>query len=77
MMTLFLQEKVAGIAGKYADLVEKQIDDALQSKDVSKMEFAEINEGIRMIHQVTAALWKLSACGQERTGIQKDCLVER
>lgn len=77
MMTLFLQEKVAGIAGKYVDLVEKQIDDALQSKDVSKMGLAEINEGIRMIHHVTAALWKLSACGQEHTVIQKDCLVER
>lgn len=77
MMTDLLQEKIAGIAGKYVDLVEKQIDDALQSKDVSKMELAEINEGIRMIHQVTAALWKMSACGQEHTGIQKDRLVER
>lgn len=42
MMTNLLQEKIAGIAGKYVDLVEKQIDDALQSKDVSKIELAEI-----------------------------------
>lgn len=71
-MTTFLQEKIAGIAGKYADLVEKQIDDALRNKDVSEMKLAEINEGIRMIHHTTAALWKLSACGQRDTGTQKD-----
>lgn len=69
----FLQEKIAGIAGKYADLVEKQIDKALGDGDISKVDFEAINEGIRMLHHTTAAIWKLNACVQEHTGAQKDC----
>lgn len=61
-----LQNKIIGIAGKYADLVEKQIDESLQNK--GEVDLEKINEGIRMMNQVAAALWRLGA--YERENIQ-------
>ena len=59
-----LQEKIAGIAGKYADLVEKQIDAALEGE--RDVDFEKINEGIRMMNHVSAALCRVGAYEKEK-----------
>lgn len=51
-----LRERVERIAEKYADLVERKLDDALQKGSVSASEFEEIKDGIRMLNHVMSAL---------------------
>ncbi|WP_301010559.1 hypothetical protein [Anaerotignum lactatifermentans] len=48
--------KVERIAEKYADLVEKKLDESLQKGPISATEFEEIKDGIRMLNHVMSAL---------------------
>lgn len=61
--TGFLQKEIENIAIKYAELVEKQIDDVIENKN--EVDFEKINEEIRMINHITGSLLKLSACKKE------------
>jgi|GEM_PF-6552627 len=51
-----LRERVERIAEKYADLVEKKLDESLQKGPISVTEFEEIKDGIRMLNHVMSAL---------------------
>lgn len=51
-----LRERVERIAEKYADLVEKKLDESLQKGPISSTEFEEIKDGIRMLNHVMSAL---------------------
>ena len=50
-----LRERVERIAEKYADLVEKKLDESLQKGPISATEFEEIKDGIRMLNHVMSA----------------------
>lgn len=51
-----LWERVERIAEKYADLVEKKLDESLQKGPISATEFEEIKDGNRMLNHVMSAL---------------------
>ena len=65
-----LQSKIAGIAGRYADLVEKKINEVNDKGSVEVNDFSEINEGIRMLNHLAGTLQKLSTCEGNVTGTQ-------
>ena len=54
-----LQEKIASIAEKYADLVAEQIDASMKLDSEKDVDFDKINEGIRMLHHVAATLERM------------------
>lgn len=54
-----LQNKVGIIAEKYADLVDRQLESALSKSEADKIEITEINDGIRILHHVAAALERI------------------
>ncbi len=55
-----LEEKIIAVAKKYADLVEKQIDTAMNTDE--EVNYESIQEGIRIINHISSALWRLGAC---------------
>ena len=61
-----LKKKVENIAEKYADLVEKNIEETIKKGNIDGCKMNEINDGIRMLNHVAGTLQKLSAC-DERT----------
>ena len=74
-----LEKKVEKIAEKYADLVEKRIDDALNENLTEGVIYEklnslnEINEGIRMLNHLAGTLQKISACDMEASeALNKD-----
>ena len=46
-----LRERVERIAEKYADLVEKKLDESLQKGPISATEFEEIKDG-KMVYNI-------------------------
>jgi hypothetical protein len=65
-----LIKKIEGIAGRYADLVEKKINEAKEKDSIGSNDFSEINEGIRMLNHLAGTLQKLSTCDGNVTGTQ-------
>lgn len=63
-MTLkILQTKFIEVADQYATLVEKQITSETNSEN--EIKFENINEGIKMMNQLSAAIWRLGDCDKE------------
>lgn len=54
------EEKVKSIAEKYAQLVEKQLINAIGDEVVESTVITEINEGIRMLHHTIAMIEKIN-----------------
>lgn len=68
-----LKEKVENIAEKYADLVEKRIEETIKKENIGSCEMNEINDGIRMLNHVAGTLQKLSACDEKTSeALNKD-----
>lgn len=68
-----LKEKVENIAEKYADLVEKRIEETIKNGNIGSCEMNEINDGIRMLNHVAGTLQKLSACDEKTSeALNKD-----
>ena len=63
-----LKKKVENIAEKYADLVEKNIEETIKKGNIDGCKMNEINDGIRMLNHVAGTLQKLSACDGETEG---------
>lgn len=57
-----LREKVIGVAEKYADLLDKQIDAVSKNELATLKDLGEINEGIRTLHHAVGTISKLDAC---------------
>ena len=55
-MVDLLIKKIEGIAGRYADLVEKKINEAKEKDSIGSNDFSEINEGIRMLNHLAGTL---------------------
>lgn len=51
--------RIEEIAIKYADLVEKRIQEALDAKMVGSAAMNEVNDGIRMLNHVAATLERI------------------
>lgn len=62
-MVKALQEKFINVADKYAALVEKQIVSEMNSEN--EVKFENINEKIKMMNQLSAAIWRLGDCDKE------------
>lgn len=54
-----LHRKVLNISEKYADLVEKRIENAVKADCVDQEEFESILEGIRILHHAVVLLTKI------------------
>ena len=66
-----LQDKFIIVADKYAGLVEKQIDTEMKSEKEIKIE--NINEGIKMMNQLSAAIWRLGDCDKVNVQTPTNC----
>lgn len=60
-----LQNKVIGVAEKYADLLGRQIDKVSGNEMETIKDIEEINEGIRTLHHAVGAIYKLDAYGKK------------
>ncbi len=69
-MINLLIKKIEGIAERYADLVEKKINETQGKDSIGSNDFSEINEGIRMLNHLAGTLQKLSTCDGNNTGTQ-------
>lgn len=59
-MTNTFKERVDAIALKYADIVEKQVDAAIQQEDpLSRETVHDVNEGIRMLNHVASTMERI------------------
>lgn len=58
-----LKEKAISVAMKYAELLEKKIDKALENEKTTDL--AAINDGIKIFHHATGAVFKLDAYGRK------------
>ena len=70
-MLKILQEKFINVADKYAALVEKQINAEMNSKN--EVKFEDINEGIKMMNQLSAAIWRLGDCDKVNVQTPTNC----
>lgn len=60
-----LQNKVIGVAEKYADLLDRQIDNVSENEAATIKNIEEINEGIRTLHHAVGVIYKLDAYGKK------------
>ncbi len=65
-----VDQKIEGIEGRYADLVEKKINETQGKDSIGSNDFPEIDEGIRMLNNLAGTLQKLRTCDGNNTGTQ-------
>lgn len=58
-MYVSLHRKVLSASEKYADLVEKRIENAVKADCLDQEEFENILEGIRILHHAVVMLTKI------------------
>ena len=59
------EEKVKSIAEKYAELVEKQLSNALVNEVSESTVLTDINEGIRMLHHTVVMIERINRMEKE------------